>query len=500
MQTYYKRTALILSIVLLSLVISTIAGLAQTSSGGPYKITSAVQASGGGKSTGSGNTTIEGTAGQSAAGGPHNNSPYAHDAGFWPTTTAPAGPTPTPLPGAGTLAFSAPTYNVLEDCTEAVITVTRTNGSTGAATVDFTTTNGTSFAVCGLTSGSGAQNCDFSYPTGTIAFADGETARTFSVLISKDAYVEGTEMINLALSNATGGAGIGAQNSATLMIMDNSSVPTNSQPIDNAQIFVAQTYHDFLARQPDGGGLNFWTSQITQCNNDQNCINTQRINVSDAIFFELEFQQTGSYVFRLYRAAYGDSQPFPNPDQSSASEANKVPSYSVFVRDRARVVGGPGLAHSQLDLANAFVQRPEFIAKYPANLTAAQFIAALLQNIRGTDGTDLTAQTAALQTAFNSGGRGAVLYHLADDSTGNPIANQAFLNAEYNRTFVATQYFGYLRRDADIGGFLFWLSQVDSAPLKDINKQHAMVCSFITSAEYQNRFSVAVTHSNQECQ
>ena len=38
-----------------------------------------------------------------------------------------------------------------------------------------------------------------------------------------------------------------------------------------------------------------------------------------------------------------------------------------------------------------------------------------------------------------------------------------------------------------------------SAPLRDTTKQHAMVCWFITSAEYQNRFSALVTHTNAEC-
>lgn len=70
----------------------------------------------------------------------------------------------------------------------------------------------------------------------------------------------------------------------------------------------------------------------------------------------------------------------------------------------------------------------------------------------------------------------------------------------YSRAFVATQYFGYLRRDADIGGFLFWLGQVNSGALRELAKQRAMVCSFVTSAEYQLRFSSIVTHSNQECQ
>jgi hypothetical protein len=56
-----------------------------------------------------------------------------------------------------------------------------------------------------------------------------------------------------------------------------------------------------------------------------------------------------------------------------------------------------------------------------------------------------------------------------------------------------------LRRDADIGGFLFWLGQVNDAPLRDVSRQHAMVCAFITAAEYQQRFSAVVTHSNGEC-
>jgi hypothetical protein len=84
--------------------------------------------------------------------------------------------------------------------------------------------------------------------------------------------------------------------------------------------------------------------------------------------------------------------------------------------------------------------------------------------------------------------------------TTNPINNRAFIDEEYNRGFVFTEYAGYLRRDSDIGGFLFWLGQVNSAPLRETTKQHAMVCSFITSAEYQGRFSSVTTHSNGECQ
>ena len=77
--------------------------------------------------------------------------------------------------------------------------------------------------------------------------------------------------------------------------------------------------------------------------------------------------------------------------------------------------------------------------------------------------------------------------------------SQAFLDAEYNRAFVFSQYAGYLRRDSDIAGFLFWLDQVGKCPLRNVGAQHAMVCLFLTSEEYQNRFSATVTHTNNEC-
>jgi len=91
------------------------------------------------------------------------------------------------------------------------------------------------------------------------------------------------------------------------------------------------------------------------------------------------------------------------------------------------------------------------------------------------------------------------MYSLAADRVTDRLDNRALLDAEYNRAFVFTQYAGYLRRDADVAGLLFWLGQVDSAPLRDIARQHAMVCSFITSAEYQRRFSPVVTRNNTEC-
>jgi hypothetical protein len=76
------------------------------------------------------------------------------------------------------------------------------------------------------------------------------------------------------------------------------------------------------------------------------------------------------------------------------------------------------------------------------------------------------------------------------------IEDDAFKESEYNRSFVLMQYFGYLRRDPEPGGYDFWLDVLDN---KVPGNYRGMVCAFITSAEYQQRFSSVVSHSNSEC-
>jgi hypothetical protein len=61
----------------------------------------------------------------------------------------------------------------------------------------------------------------------------------------------------------------------------------------------------------------------------------------------------------------------------------------------------------------------------------------VLATIRNDTGVDLTSQRAVLITLFNLGGRGAVLYRLADDNEQtNPVNNRAFINEEYNRVLA----------------------------------------------------------------
>ncbi|MEO8434722.1 MAG: Calx-beta domain-containing protein, partial [Pyrinomonadaceae bacterium] len=424
-----------------------------------------------------------------------------------------------------TMQFSQASYSKAESGPLTNITVTRSGDTSAPASVNFSTGNN-SYVACDVTNGTAVQNCDFLLSSGTLNFAAGQVSRTFPIIIIEDLYVEGDETISLTL-NGPSSALLGIQSTATLTITDNDSVTPTTNPLDIPQAFVVQHYYDFLGRVPDDGGRDYWVNEITVCGTNQACINERRVAVSNAFFFEQEYQQTASYVFLLYRAAYGNDQPFPNPDFFDSglsaelhAEAKKLPRYLSFARDRGQVVGGAELAQTQLALANLFVQRQEFINRYPLSLSGGvQFVDAVLLTIQNASGVTLPVDARnALITNFGNGGRGSVMFHLANDYwngcdrlPGSPTApcvpagfgaavdNRPFIDAEYTRSFVYSQYTGYLRRDGDIGGFMFWLTEVSKSPPRNVPRQRAMVCSFMTSTEYQQRLSPVATHNNSEC-
>jgi len=113
-----------------------------------------------------------------------------------------------------TLQFSAATYSVLEDQTNAVITVTRFGSGGGTVGVSFT-----------ASAGSATAGTDFATTNGTLSFAAGITNLTFAVRLLDDILSETNETVNLTLSAPTGvGAALGTPSVATLRVVDNERV------------------------------------------------------------------------------------------------------------------------------------------------------------------------------------------------------------------------------------------------------------------------------------
>jgi hypothetical protein len=249
-----------------------------------------------------------------------------------------------------------------------------------------------------------------------------------------------------------------------------------SNPEDDAQFFVRQQYRDFLAREADQKGLEYWTSQMAICGVDTACLRDQRIDVSAAFFGETEFQETGAFIYRLYKSALG-----------------RRPTFAEFSTGCRQVVAGTSLQANKQIFAEAFVQRSDFLKRYPSAMNGEQFVDALLATVARNSQVNLYDQRSQLLALYESSesGRTRVIRQVADD--------EMLARSEFNEAFVLMQYFGYLRRDPDQHGLEFWLNILNSKPRKEASAYRSMVCSFLSSAEYQARFGMIMTHTNAEC-
>jgi DNA-binding beta-propeller fold protein YncE len=381
-----------------------------------------------------------------------------------PTPTATPSPTPspspTPTPGgeSRTVRFSAPSYSVNESAGSININVLRAGDLSRESKVKFQTTDGTAL-----------DRSDYTRASGRLTFAPGEASKSFSVLITDDAFVEGDEIVNLTLFDASNSTQIISPAAVVLTINDNDSRAAAANPFDEARFFVRQQYHDFLNREPDAGGLDYWSGEITRCR-DASCVKAQRINVSAAFFAEGEFQKTGYFIYRLYKGALG-----------------RRPGYAEFMYDRSSLIDVADANAATQAFADEWVTRSEFLQAYPSDMMPEMFVVKLLT----TAGlTNREAEGQQLASALRSGEktRAQVLREIVNFSE--------FENREYNAAFVLMQYFGYLRRNPDEGGYQFWLDVLNNGVP---NNYKAMVCAFLTSAELQDRFAGVQTHNNSEC-
>jgi hypothetical protein len=386
----------------------------------------------------------------------------------------------------GRLRFSAAEYGVAEGAGSVVITVERGGDTSNAASVEYATDDGSVpevFVPCSATTGVASQRCDFTAAAGRLDFAAGETSKTFSILLSDDTFVEGSETLHLVLRNAGGGGLLGTPAASTLTITDD-DVASSGNPIDDAAFFVRQHYHDFLNREPDTAGLQFWTNEITSCGTNAACVDAKRVNVSGAFFLSIEFQNTGYLVYRANVAAFG-------PTRVGGAVPVTSDEFLPDVRQISQgVVVGPTGWEVKLE-ANTqayfkeFVGRAAFKTAFPSALTPAQFVDALNANAGGVLSTaERDALVVELTANNNDDGRASVLRKVADDAD--------LKAAHTNRAFVLMQYFGYLRRDpnaapdANFNGYTFWLTKLNQFGGDFVKAE--MVRAFITSDEYRKRF------------
>src|SRR5437588_4045394 len=142
-------------------------------------------------------------------------------------------------------------------------------------------------------------------PRGTLIFAPGETSKTIPFSYY---YSDRIGTFDASIYNNWGNATfIGGVKHATMIF-----VGQGTNPIDNSAYFVRQQYRDFLSREPDASGWDYWVNNMASCpvgstfTECQNLKPSKRVDTSAAFFVSIEFQQTGYLVYRIYNAAYGN--------------------------------------------------------------------------------------------------------------------------------------------------------------------------------------------------
>jgi hypothetical protein len=269
-------------------------------------------------------------------------------------------------------------------------------------------------------------------------------------------------------------------------------------PIDQASFFVRRHYQDFLGRDPDQSGWNFWTNQITSCGTNAQCNEVRRVDVSASFFLSIEFQNNGYLVERFYKVAYGDA---PGNSTFGGAHQLSVPNvrFSEFLQGTQRIgqnviVLAPGweqlLESNKQAYALEFVQTARFITAFPTSMTPTQFVDQLNQRagnvlLAGERTAAINLFSGAADTS-NTTARARAVRQVAEDTD--------LYNAEFNRAFVLAEYFGYLRRNPndapestlDYTGYDFWLTKLNQFNGNYINAE--MVKAFLSSIEYRQRF------------
>ncbi len=376
------------------------------------------------------------------------------------------------------------------------ISVSRTGSDlSGASTVEYRTVDNPAAVPCNPTvrddngnlfpQGAAYARCDYATTVDTLTFNQNEVTKDFLIPLINDVHVEGPETFQIALSNPQG-ATTGANTTATVTIVDDDNAQPTSNPIRQNNpvgynFFVRQQYLDFLSREPEAGQP--WTNILINCANPDNTDSASpsagcdRIIVSQSFFESDEFALKGRFVFLFYKSAFARNA------STGVIDPNYVPEYEDIVSDMRRVTGTTPVETiaKRLDFADDFVSRPAFTARYNA-LTPAQYVDTLLANVGAAlttpdpvSGVTRNSLVNDLTTATKT--RSDVLRLIAEAREVNDL--------QFKHAYVAMQYYGYLRRKPEPGGYqdnLNAISPPRNAPPRE------MVNGFLNSREYRWRF------------
>src|ERR1044071_544320 len=348
-----------------------------------------------------------------------------------------------------TTQLSQGSYQIAEGGGSVQVVVNRTD-TTAAINIDYATSDNSGLNSCNNVTGLASSRCDYATSVGTLRFAVGEASKTIFIPVIDDNITDGDETFNISLKIRGNTLA-----TATITITDNANSTGN--PIDTAEFFIREHYIDFLGREPESSGLAGWLNVYHNCGTtvQQPC---DRTEISSAFFRSEEFQTRAYLVYRFYSAV------------------GKIPLYEDFMPDFAKVSGflsSQQLEENKVAFVNEFMTRPDYQNKYGGLADPTAYVDALLKTVGLPNHQKRTLWIVSLTNATMT--KAQVLRALVESTE--------VYNKYYNEAFVIMQYFGYLRRSADIS-YLNWIQTMNT----NGGNYRQMIDGFLNSAAYRNRF------------
>ena len=214
----------------------------------------------------------------------------------------------------------------------------------------------------------------------------------------------------------------------------------------NARLFAMQQYRDFLGREGDAEGIQFYVNLL-------NGGTATRFAIIESFLLSPEFQNGLPSITRLYFSFFG-----------------RIPDYGGLTFQLAAFRSGTPLEV----IAQNFVNSPEFTNTYGA-LTNDQYINLVYQNVlnRPPDPDGYTFYLNHLNNGTLTKGQMMIGFSESVE----------FQNLTSNESFVVGVYVGMLKRTPEPAGLDFYVDLLDGGTARS-----AIIPGFFNSPEYHSRF------------
>lgn len=214
----------------------------------------------------------------------------------------------------------------------------------------------------------------------------------------------------------------------------------------SSQLFAMQQYRDFLRREGDQGGIDYWTGQV------RTGATTHEATIASFIAAP-EFQGTIAPVARLYFAYF-----------------LRIPDVGGLLYWSDQSAAGESLAN----ISQAFASSAEFQATY-GSLTNDAYVTQVYRNVlnRDPDPSGFAFWKGQLDAGTQS--RGSMMLSFSESAE--------YVSLIGPKVQVTELYVGMLQRSPDTSGFNYWTAQIAAG-----TPSLQLIASFFQSAEYKTRF------------